>query len=231
VATTIWVVNTSPATAVPVRLVFHGDNGTLAFPAPTPLTVTQQGVTQVLTTTTLDTVLNPNTTLVINAGQNQAVNVQGWVDVLANASVSGFAIFTYAPNGLTPTGAGYFTPWEATVPLQSQLNASTMTLPFINNGGFITGIAIGSLTGSQASITAKFYGLDGNPLPGSSPQTITLPANGHTAFLFNTGPAGQNWSFTSGQQGIVEFTGSALMGLGLRVSPYSTETALPTILQ
>jgi hypothetical protein len=58
-----------------------------------------------------------------------------------------------------------------------------------------------------------------------------LPANGHTAFLFNTGPAGQNWSFTSGQQGIVEFTGSSLMGLGLRVSPYSTETALPTILQ
>jgi hypothetical protein len=231
VATTIWVVNTSPSTAVPVSLVFHGDDGTLAFPAPTPLTVTQQGDTEVLTTTTVDRVLNPNTTLVINAGQNQTVNVQGWVDVLANSSVSGFAIFTFAPDGLTPTGAGYFTPWEATVPLQSQLSASTMTLPFINNGGFTTGIAIGSLTGSPASITATFFGLDGNPLPGSSSQTITLPANGHTAFLFNTGPAGQNWSFTSGQQGIVEFTGSSLMGLGLRVSPYSTETALPTILQ
>jgi hypothetical protein len=231
VATTIWVVNTSPSTAVPLSLVFHADNGTLTFPAPTPLTVTQQGVTQVLTTTTLDTVLNPNTTLVVNAGQNQAVNVEGWVDVLANASVSGFAIFTYAPDGLTPTGAGYFTPWEATVPLQSQLSASTMTLPFIDNGGFTTGIALGSLTGSPATITAKFYGLDGNPLPGSSTQTITLPANGHTAFLFNGPPDGENWSFTNGQQGIVEFSGSALMGLGLRVSPYSTETALPTILQ
>jgi hypothetical protein len=231
VATTIWVVNTSPSTAVPVSLVFHADNGTQAFPATTPLTVTQQGVTQVLTTTTLDTVLNPNTTLVVNAGQNQTANVQGWVDVLANASVSGFAIFTYAPDGLAPTGAGYFTPWEATVPLQSQLSASTMTLPFIDSGGFITGIAIGSLTGSAANITATFFDLNGNPLPGSSPQNISLPANGHTAFLFSAPPDGENWSFTSGQQGVVQFTGSGLMGLGLRVSPYSTETALPTILQ
>jgi hypothetical protein len=106
-----------------------------------------------------------------------------------------------------------------------------MTLPFINNAGFTTGIAIGSLAGSPASITATFFGLDGNPLPGSSPQSISLPANGHRAFLFDTGPTGQDWSFTSGQQGVVQFSGPALMGLGLRVSPYGTETALPTILQ
>jgi hypothetical protein len=236
VATTIWVVNTSAA-VVPVRLVFHDDDGTLVLKdsngnvTPTPLTATQQGDTQVAAVTTLDRVLNPNTTLVIAAGQGQAVNVQGWVDVLATATVSGFAIFTYAPDGLTPTGTGYFTPWEGTVPLQSQLSASTLTLPFINSGGFITGVAIGSITGSAGNITATFYDLNGNALAGSSPQIISLPANGHTAFLFNTGPTGQNWSFTSGQQGIVKFTGSSLIGLGLRVSPYSTETALPTILQ
>ena len=232
--TTIYVVNNSAA-AVPVRLVIHADNGTTILPVPTALTITQQGDVQTgITATTLDRVLNPNTTLAVNAGVGQATLAQGWVDVLASSAVNGFAVFRYAPSGLAPTASGYFTPYEGTVPLQTQLSVGTITLPFDNttpsyspSGQFTTGIAIGSLTGG--SITATFYDVNGNQL--GSPQTFTLGALAHTAFMVNSGPSGQNWSFTNGLQGVVKFTGPSLIGLGLRASPYGTLTTVPAILQ
>jgi hypothetical protein len=237
--TTIYVENPT-ASAVPARLIFHGDNGSTTLPTNTPLTVTQQGDVQAgILLTTLDRVINPNTTLAIQCGQGQAVNVEGWVDVLATANVSGFAVFTYATGGLTTGASGFVTPWEGTVPLQSQLAASTLTLPFDNTtpayaappAQFTTGVAIGSLTGGL--ITATFYDVNGNQL--GTPQTFTLGANWHTALMVNSSaaysPNGQDWSFTNGHQGVVQFTGPALIGLGLRASPYGTLTAVPAILQ
>ena len=232
--TTIWVINSSSA-AVPVRLVFHGDDGTQVLKTSdgttvdVPLTITQQGDSQVQTLTTLDRVLNPNTTLVVGGGLGLASNVEGWVDVIGTSAVSGFAVFRYAPGGLAQDAPGFVTPWEGTVPLQSQLSASTMTLPFDNTNGFTTGIAIGSLSSSAATITATFFDIDGNAL--GAPQTISFAANGHTAFMVNPGPNNQDWSFTAGQQGIVKFTGAPMMGLGLRASPYGTLTSVPTVLQ
>jgi hypothetical protein len=236
--TAIWVVNTSAA-AVPVRLVFHGDDGTLGFksndsnktPTPTPLTVSQQGDTQsgITATAPLDRVLDGNSVLVVDGGLGQAVNVQGWVDVLtAAAGVGGFAVFRYAPNGLTPTGAGYFTPWEGTVPLQTQLTPSTLTLPFDNTNGFSNGVAIGTLAGAgPITITATFYDINGNQTLGA-PQTLApaLAVNGHTSFLLNS-----EFSNTANKQGTVVFTGTTMMGLGLRASPYGTLTSVPVILQ
>jgi hypothetical protein len=221
--TAIWVVNTSAA-SVPVRLIFHADDGTLVLPTPTPLTVTQQGDTQVVTATTLDRVLNAKTGLVIACGSGQAVNVQGWVDVLATATVSGFAVFTYAPGGLTPGVPGFVTPWEGTVPLQTQLTPTTMVLPFDNTNGFNNGVAIGTLSNSAATITATFYDINGNAL--GTPQSIPLAANGHTSFMLYL-----NYPFTANKLGSVVFTGTTVMGLGLRASPYGTLTAVPTILQ
>jgi hypothetical protein len=236
--TTIYVANTS-ASPVPVRLIIRGDNGS-TLSVLTALTVTQQGDTQTgIIATTIDRVLNPYTTLVIAGGQGHAANVEGWVDVLATTSVSGFAVFTYATTGLTSGGAGFVTPWEGTVPLQTQLSASTITLPFDNTTPsyaapgtqFTTGIAIGSLTGG--SITATFYDVNGNRL--GTPQTFTLGALEHTALMVNSpataSPIGQDWSFTNHLQGVVQFTGPALIGLGLRASPYGTLTAVPAILQ
>jgi hypothetical protein len=237
--TTIYVENPSAA-PVPVRLIIRGDNGSTTLSVLTALTVTQQGDTQTgITATTIDRVLNPYTTLVIAGGQGQAVNVQGWVDVLATTAVSGFAVFTCATTGLTSGGAGFVTPWEGTVPLQTQLSASTITLPFDNTTPsyaapgtqFTTGIAIGSLTGG--SITATFYDVNGNQL--GTPQTFPLDALEHTALMVNSpataSPIDQDWSFTNGLQGVVQFTGPALIGLGLRASPYGTLTAVPAILQ
>jgi hypothetical protein len=237
--TTIYVANTSAA-PVPVRLIIRGENGSTTLPVLTALTVTQQGDTQTgIIATTIDRVLNPYTTLVIAGGQGQAANVEGWVDVLATTAVSGFAVFTCATTGLTSGGAGFVTPWEGTVPLQTQLSASTITLPFDNTTPsyaapgtqFTTGIAIGSLTGG--SITARFYDVNGNQL--GTPQTFTLGTLEHTALMVNSpataSPIGQDWSFTNHFQGVVQFTGPALIGLGLRASPYGTLTTVPATLQ
>lgn len=229
--TSIWVVNTSSA-AVPVSLVFHADDGTQVLKdangnvTPTPLTVTQQGNVQSgIAATTLDRVLNPNTGLVIDGGQGQSDNVQGWVDVLSTSSaVDGFAVFRYAPGGLTPGATGFVTPWEGTVPLQTLLTTASMTLPFDNTSGFNNGVAIGTLSNSAATITATFFDINGNPL--GTAQTLDLAANGHTSFMLYA-----QYPFTANKQGVAVFTGAGVMGLGLRASPYGTLTSVPTILQ
>jgi sugar lactone lactonase YvrE len=230
--TSIWVVNTSAA-AVPVRLIFHGDDGTTVLKdangnvTPTALTATQQDDVQSgIAATTLDRVLNPSTSLVVGCGLGQSDNVEGWIDVLATAAgVNGFAVFRYAPGGLTPGAAGFVTPWEGTVPLQTQLAPVAVTLPFDNTSGFNNGVAIGTLSGSAATITATFYDINGGSTLGA-PQQIALPADGHTAFLLY-----REFPLTANQKGSVVFTGTTMMGLGLRASPYGTLTSVPTILQ
>ncbi len=233
--TAIWIVNTSsPPASIPVRLIFHADDGTLVLKdgsgnvTPTPFTVSQQGDTQSgIIATTLDRVLNPNTGLIITCGSGQSDNVQGWVDVLATAAgVSGFAVFTYAATGMNPAVPGFVTPWEGTVPLQSQLTPTTMVLPFDNTNGFSNGVAIGNLTAAPATITATFYDINGGSTLGP-PETLTpLAGNGHTSFMLDT-----RFPSTANQKGTVVFTGTTLMGLGLRASPYDTLTSVPAILQ
>ncbi len=216
--TSIWLVNTS-ATPLPIALVFRGDDGS---PLSIPITVTQQGDVQTYTASGVERALNQNTTLVVASGALPS-NVEGWAEVISTAPVNGFAVFRYAPEGLTP-GPGVATPWEATVPLQAQLSASTMILPFDNTDGFSTGAALGSLSLSQADVTATFY--DENGVVLGTPQQIPLAANGHTAFVTNV-----SMPFTVNQRGIVRFTGAALMGIGLRASPYGTLTTVPVVLQ
>jgi len=232
--TTVYIINNTAA-AIPVRLKFVGNDGGSALRTDAgaalsvPLTVTQQSDSQTLAVTTLDRVVNPNTTLVVAGGLGMGGNwATGWVDVLAAAQVYGYAVFRYAPGGLTPGVPGFMTPWEGTVPLQSLFTASTITLPFDNSGGFTTGLAIGTLTGG--AITANFYAADGTTL-GTQQTLPTLPANGHTSFMTNPGPTGQNWSFTNGATGVVVFSGPSLIGLGLRASPYGTVTSVPAVLQ
>ena len=205
--------------ALPVHLVFRGDDGNALS---IPVTATQQGDVQTYITSTLDRVINPDTTLVVGTGALTST-VEGWADVLSGAAVSGFAIFRYAPQGLTP-GPGVATPWEATVPMQSQLSPSTMILPFDNTNGFATGVALGNLSASAATVTATLYDDSGDEL--GTPQTMGLAANGHASFMMNV-----NMPFTANKRGIVEFTGTTLMGLGLRASPYGTLTSFPAVLQ
>ncbi|MGC9972471.1 MAG: M36 family metallopeptidase, partial [Bryobacteraceae bacterium] len=125
--TTISLITTSSA-PVAVRLVFHADDGSALS---LPLSVTQQGVTQSVTTATLDRVINPKTTLVIDAGPGLASLVWGWADVLSSGAVSGFAIFR--------TKCPTCTASEGTVPLQSSFQ-STLIVPYDNTANFVTGV-------------------------------------------------------------------------------------------
>jgi streptogramin lyase len=251
--TTIWLINTSSAAQIAVRLNFYGDDGTQVLkatggttPAPTPLAISQEGDAQTgITATTIDRVLNPNTALVISLGVGQDLNVQGWIDVLASSlslgatsDLNGFAVFRegYTP-GLTTGAPGFDTsgpgaiglvpPIEGTVPLQTQLTPTTMVLPFDNTtaNGFTNAVAIGTFATAAGPITATYYDQNGVQL---GTQTVPLPSGCvglcHTAFVLNDPDAADT-------TGTVVFTGTSLMGLGLRASPYGTLTSVPAILQ
>jgi hypothetical protein len=249
---TLYVINTSPTASIPVRLKIYSDDGTQVLkatgtstPAPTQLTVSQQGDQQAVTVTTVDRVLNPNSSLAVTcglppAGQPTPTNVEGWVDVLAGTAdasgfgVNGFAVFrrgytpgltTGSPGFETSGSAGLAPPIEGTVPLQTQLTPSTLTLPFDNTTAnqFTNAVAIGTLAPTAGAITATYYDQNGVQL---GTQAVPLPTGCvglcHTAFLLNY-PAAANTT------GTVVFKGTSLMGLGLRASPYGTLTDLPVI--
>lgn len=247
---TLYLINTSPTAPIPLRLNIYSDDGTQVIkatgtttPAPTALTISQQGDQQTGVSTTIDRVLNPNSSLVVTCGLGQSTNVQGWVDVLAGPAdssglgVNGFAVFRngYQP-GLTTSTPGFDTsgpganglvpPIEGTVPLQTQFTPATMALPFDSTtaNGFTNAVAIGTLAATAGPVTATYYNQNGVQL--GTPQTVPLPGGCvglcHTAFLLN-------YSAAANTTGTVVFNGTSLIGLGLRASPYGTLTDLPVI--
>jgi pseudomonalisin len=216
--TAVYLTNAS-GSAVPVALAFHADDGTALI---LPVSATQQGKTQDLSTSELIAAIPPNTTLAVDT-QTLSANVEGWVDVLSSGALTGFAVFRYAPQGLSG-GPGLITPWEGTVPLQTLLAPALLTFPFDNTNGFSSGLALGNLKSTGANFTATFFDGNGNPL--GSPQTIALSGNGHTSFLLNA-----QYGFTANASGIVKITGGSMMAIGLRASPYGTLTSIPVPLQ
>jgi hypothetical protein len=214
--TAIYITNPS-ALPVSVSLVFHSDDGSaIALPA----SVSQLGATQLLTATTVSAVIPPNTTLTVDTGINNSLasSVEGWTEVLSNGAITGFAVFRFAPDGLF-AGPGITTPLEGTVPLQLLLTPTTMTLPFDNTNGFLTGLSLGNLTTFGANFIATFFDDNGNQL--GAPQTFSMGAGAHTS-MFVAG----NYPFTNNSRGTMKLNGPALMGLALRISPYGTMTSV-----
>jgi hypothetical protein len=219
--TTIWLINRSAA-PVQTNLVFHGDDGT---PLQLPLTVTQPTVTMQLESSSLTTTtetIAPNTTLVV-ATQPLASNVEGWVDVLTNGALSGFAVYS---NGSE----------EASVPLQSLIETS-FSLYFDNTNGASTGVAVANLAGAPATITATVWDMNGN-LVTLQPVAVPLTqndanGNGHDSFMLPGRIAA-----TANIRGIIQFQGNPatasvpagqLTGLGLRTEANNLFTSIPTI--
>jgi hypothetical protein len=217
--TTIWLINQSAA-PVQTNLVFHGDDGT---PLQLPLTVTQPTVTTQLESSSLPTeTIAPNTTLVV-ATQPLASNVEGWVDVLTNGALNGFAVYS---NGSV----------EASVPLQSLIESS-FSLYFDNTNGASTGVAIANLAGAPAAITATVWDRNGN-LVTLQPVAVPLTqndanGNGHDSFMLPGRIAA-----TANIRGIIQFQGNPgsqlvppgqLTGLGLRTDTNNLFTSIPTI--
>ena len=84
------------------------------------------------------------------------------------------------------------------------------------------GVALASLSGSTANITATIWDDSGNQL---GTQTITIAGNGHNAFVLPT-----QIPVTVGKRGIVQVQSPGrLAGLGLRFSPFGTLTSVPAM--
>ena len=211
--TVITIVNTSTS-PVALTVALHADNGTALS---LPVTTTQQGITQIITASSINAALSPNTTLLISTGDQVASTVVGWADVLSSGTVAGFAIFRSTPQSGSPS--------EGTVPLQPQ-SPSAILLPYDNTAGFVMGVALANLSTSSANITTTIWDDSGNQL---GTQTITVAGSGHTSFVLPN-----QFPVTAGKRGIVRFqsnnTGGGLTGLGLRFSPFGTFTSVPTIL-
>lgn len=205
--TTIYLANTS-SNQVAVALALHADDGSALS---LPLMVAQRGETQSLTAPSLNAVMSPNSTLVIDTGAQVAATVTGWVDVLSSSSLSGFAIFRTSSDGATSEGIS---------PLQTQFQGK-IDMPYDNRAGFTTAVAVCNLSVNAAKVTATVWDPAGTQL---GVQTITLPASGHTSFLLP-----DLFAQTAGQQGIVQFESSAgsLAGVGLRTSPTGTFISVP----
>ena len=167
--TAIWLTNSSSA-RVSIQLKLHGDAGD---DMSVGWTATQKGDSQTLAGAVINRVIDPDTTLVVATGSNELAARQGWAEVLADGAVGGFAVFRYAPKGVDARAAGFITPWEGTVPLQTQLNATSMVLPFDNTAGFSTGFALGNLTAGSVTTVATFYDDSGAQLGAAQPSVPT----------------------------------------------------------
>jgi hypothetical protein len=72
----------------------HADDGTALS---LPVTMTQQGITQTMTVSSINAALNRNATFLISIEDQVASTVVGWADVLSSGTVAGFAIFRSTP--------------------------------------------------------------------------------------------------------------------------------------
>jgi hypothetical protein len=206
--TAITLVNVS-AVATPVTVAFHNEDGSAMM---LPVTTTNQGATQMSTTSSVSATINPNATLLIAIGQ-LASTALGWAEVSSTGPISGFAIFRQTlQNGSSS---------EGTVPLQTTY-PSTVVVPYDDTAGFVTGIALANLSMTSTLVMATVWDDSGNQL---GLQNITVPGSGHASFAVPT-----QIPVTAGRRGFVQFQSpGGLAGLGLRFSAFGTFTSVPTM--
>src|SRR5262249_23692608 len=122
--TTITLINTSTS-PVSVRVSFYADDGT---PLNVPYTGSQQGVPVAANGSTIDQLINPSATLVIDTeAPATSATLVGWAEVLSSGPVSGFGVFRQrSANGRDS---------EGTSPLETR-SSSNLVLPYDNTAGF-----------------------------------------------------------------------------------------------
>jgi hypothetical protein len=208
-STVITLVNNSSA-AVSVTVALHDEDGSALS---LPVTSTLQGLSQTNTTSSINGTINPKSTFLISMGDGIPATSVGWADVLSSGPLGGFAIFRQTPQSGSPS--------EGTAPLQSQ-SLTTLTLPFDDSAGFITGVALTNLSTVTANVTATVWDDAGNQ---TLIQNFTIAGSGHTSFALPT-----QIPITANKRGMVQFQSSGgLAGLGLRFSPFGTFTSVPAM--
>ncbi|HSR08467.1 MAG TPA: hypothetical protein VLM42_15040, partial [Bryobacteraceae bacterium] len=198
-----YVVNLAPQTSN-VTLSFFDDSGN---PLTLPLTFLQTGAT--LTSATVTQALGVGATLVIETQGGAQVSL-GSAQLTSDHISSGFALFRYDPSGQ-----------EATAPLETR-NAPAYVLAYDNTAPLATGVAIANLSSQSASVGLILRDDAGTVLQTTS---LTLPANGHSAFVLGT-----NYPLTAGKRGTVEFDSASaqISVLGIRANG-NAFTSIPVL--
>jgi hypothetical protein len=211
--TTLTLVNLS-STQNSVRVALRGDDGR---PLTLPLIVTQQGISQQATASSVDRTVEAGATLLIESeAPAAAATLVGWAEVISSGPVSGYAIFRQ--RGQDGREA------EGTAPVESN-RTSSLILPFDNTTGFVTGAALVNLSTEAVILNATIRDDTGAQ---SGLQAVALPALGHTSFALP-----DRFSITGSRRGTIEFrntAGGAITGLGLRFSA-SSFTSIPVIVR
>ena len=212
--TTLTLVNLS-STQNSVRVALRGDDGR---PLTLPLIVTQQGIPQLATTSSVDRTVESGATLLIESeAPASSATLVGWAEVISSGPVAGFAIFRQRDQSARDS--------EGTAPLETS-RSSNLILPFDSTTGFATGVALVNSTNQAVIVNATIRDDNGAQI---GLQAVALPAMGHTSFA-----VAARFSMTNGRRGIIEFqntAGGAITGLGLRFSPFGSFTSVPVTLR
>jgi hypothetical protein len=170
-----------------------------------------------VTTNTVNTAMNPSSTLILDMGASLPNTITGWIDILSSGSqgsMIGYAVFR------TASGAAVS---EGTTPLQAT-SGTKLILPFDNTGPFVTAFAISNLSASPATITMTVLDISGN-------QLGTCSVNFNNAYAHRSDLLPNVCGVSANQQGIVQFSstsGGGLTGVGLRASTTTgTFTSIP----
>ena len=135
----------------------------------------------------------------------------GSADVLANGDVDGFAIFHLIPGAQ-----------EAVVPLETR-NAGSYLLAFDNTNGVVLAVAVANVSSQAANIPVIVRDSTGAQI---ATGTISLPGNGHKAFVLSSAAAG--FPVTANITGTVEFDtppNGQISVLGIRTTPLPAGTS------
>jgi hypothetical protein len=203
---TFAIVNTG-ASATSFTLKFFDAAG---GPLNVPLVVPQAG--GAITTSALTLPLAAGAAMFVDTQANDSLPVlSGSAQLTSFGVVSGFEIFRWTTYGQ-----------EASVPFQTT-DSYGRRLVFDNTAKFTTGVAVSNPLNSPVDVTVNIRDEGGNLLQSS---TISLAANGHTAFMLPDA-----YPVTAGIRGSVEFLSSYLPPgvIGLRVGPNFTLTTIPAL--
>ena len=216
--TTYTLVNSSPAAAA-FQLNFFDDAGN---PVQAPLSFPQSPVTPALIvlTASYSAALPAGTALQIQvSAPGNATGQTGWAQLLSQGGVGGSAVFEYLPL----KGGKQ----EAVVPFETR-QTSSYVLAYDNANRYFSGVALANTTSApvQIAITVR-DGATGSVL---GTHTLTLPAQGHKAFLLSDAALG--YPETANGVGTIEYATPAvnqISVLGLRFNANAAFTSTPAL--
>lgn len=213
-STTFTLVNKSTTTSSTLRLNQFGINGSpqsLEFNLPQQTTLPGP-----LLASSLDQTLAPGASFVAQAIDQGIMTAlqEGSAQLNASGNVDGYAVFHYDP-----------TQQEAVVPMET-VNAPSYLLAFDNTNNVVTGIGIGNVAATPASIPVTFRNDTGAMIAAG---TVNLAATGHTSFVLSA-----QYPQTANIRGTMELdtpAGGQIAALGIRYTPPGTTTTIPVLAQ